>query len=132
LEGSGGGLILRHYAVTCLKGLRRTTKNLSQYHRTPGRDLNPGPSEYQESVSRNIIVIKSVKKLLASKEVEVTLPLSQLSTILSQFSPTLVFTPLKYVCVLGCCALLSGRYAPRYAIATLGHWYVNTGFTDEV
>jgi hypothetical protein len=34
----------------CLEGLRKTTKNLSQDSRSPGRDLNPGPPEYKAGV----------------------------------------------------------------------------------
>jgi hypothetical protein len=34
----------------CLEGLRKTTKNLSQDSRSPGRDLNPGPPEYEAGV----------------------------------------------------------------------------------
>jgi hypothetical protein len=30
----------------CLEELRKTTKNLSQYSQSQGRDLNPGPSVY--------------------------------------------------------------------------------------
>jgi hypothetical protein len=33
-----------------LKGLRETTKNLSQDRRSPGRDLNPEPPEYEAEV----------------------------------------------------------------------------------
>jgi hypothetical protein len=38
---------LRYYPGICLEGLRKTTKNLSQDNRSPGRDLNPGPPEYE-------------------------------------------------------------------------------------
>jgi hypothetical protein len=40
---------LRYYPGICL-GLRKTTKNLSQDSRTPGRDLNPGPPKYEARV----------------------------------------------------------------------------------
>jgi hypothetical protein len=49
-EESGSGLILRHYPSICLEGLRKTTKNLSQDSRPPGRDLNPAPPEYESGV----------------------------------------------------------------------------------
>jgi hypothetical protein len=42
--------ILRHYPDIRLKDLRKTTKNLSQDRRSPGRDLNPGPPEYEAVV----------------------------------------------------------------------------------
>jgi hypothetical protein len=38
---------LRLYPRICLEGLRKTTKNLSQDSRYPGRDLKPGPPEYE-------------------------------------------------------------------------------------
>jgi hypothetical protein len=41
---------LRYYPSICLEGLRKTTKNLSQDTRSPVRDLNPGPPEYEEGV----------------------------------------------------------------------------------
>jgi hypothetical protein len=41
---------LRYYPVICLEGLRKTTKNLSQDRRSLGRDLNPGPPEYEAGV----------------------------------------------------------------------------------
>jgi hypothetical protein len=50
LEGSGSGLILRHYPGIHLKALRKITKNLSQDSRSPGRDLNQGPPEYEAGV----------------------------------------------------------------------------------
>jgi hypothetical protein len=50
LEGSGRGLILRYYPGVCLKGLRKTTKTLSQDNRSPGRGLYPGPPEYEVGV----------------------------------------------------------------------------------
>jgi hypothetical protein len=40
----------RYYLGICLEGLRKTTKNLSQVSRSPGRDLNPGPPEYEAGV----------------------------------------------------------------------------------
>lgn len=36
---------LRYYVGICLKGLRKTTENLSDDTRPPGRDLNLGFSE---------------------------------------------------------------------------------------
>jgi hypothetical protein len=41
---------LRYYPGICLEGLTKTTKNLSQHSRSPGRDLNPGPPEYEAGV----------------------------------------------------------------------------------
>jgi hypothetical protein len=41
---------LRYYSGICLEGLRKTTKNLSQDSRSPGRDLDPGPPEYEAGV----------------------------------------------------------------------------------
>jgi hypothetical protein len=41
---------LRYYPDICLEGLRKKTKNLSQFIRSPGRDLNPGPPEYEAEV----------------------------------------------------------------------------------
>jgi hypothetical protein len=38
---------LRYYPGICLEGLRKTTKKTRQYIRSPGRDLNPGPPEYE-------------------------------------------------------------------------------------
>jgi hypothetical protein len=37
----------RYYPSTCMNGLRKTTKNISQDSRPPGRDLNPGLPEYK-------------------------------------------------------------------------------------
>jgi hypothetical protein len=39
-----------YYPVICLEELRESTKNHSQDSRSPGRDLNPGPSEYKAGV----------------------------------------------------------------------------------
>jgi hypothetical protein len=47
MEGSGRGLILRYYPGICLVRVRKTTTNLSQDSRSLGRDLNPGPPEYE-------------------------------------------------------------------------------------
>jgi hypothetical protein len=48
VEGSGHGLISGTFpAFAWGGGLRRITKNLSQDSRSPGRDLNPGPPEYE-------------------------------------------------------------------------------------
>jgi hypothetical protein len=38
---------LRYYFGTCLEVLRKNTKIISQDSRSPGRDLNPGPPEYE-------------------------------------------------------------------------------------
>jgi hypothetical protein len=41
---------LRYCHGIYLEGLRKTTKNLSWDSRSPGRDLNPGPLEYEAGV----------------------------------------------------------------------------------
>jgi hypothetical protein len=46
LEVSGHGLILRYCSGIRLERLRKTTKNRHN-SRSPGRDLNPGPPEYE-------------------------------------------------------------------------------------
>jgi hypothetical protein len=38
---------LRYYPGIFLKRLRKTTKNFSQDSRSPGREMNPGPLEYE-------------------------------------------------------------------------------------
>jgi hypothetical protein len=40
---------LLYYAGICLKGLTKTMGILSQDSRSPGRDLNPGPTEYDSA-----------------------------------------------------------------------------------
>jgi hypothetical protein len=50
VERSVRGLILRSHPIICLEGLWKTTKNLSQNSRCPGRYLNPGPTEYEAGV----------------------------------------------------------------------------------
>jgi hypothetical protein len=47
---SSRGLISRHYPGIFLKGLRNITKSLIQDSWSPGRDLNPGPLEYETGV----------------------------------------------------------------------------------
>jgi hypothetical protein len=47
---------LKHYLSLYLEGVRKTTKNLSQDNRSPGQDLNPGPSEYEAGVL-NVTVV---------------------------------------------------------------------------
>jgi hypothetical protein len=42
--------IFLYYSAICLEGLRRTVKNFSQDTRSPVRDFNPGPPEYEELV----------------------------------------------------------------------------------
>jgi hypothetical protein len=49
-EGSAPGLILRYYPGILLNGPRKTTKNLSPDSLSPGRDLYPGPHEYEEGM----------------------------------------------------------------------------------
>jgi hypothetical protein len=41
---------LRYYPVIRLKGLKKTMKPLSRDSRSPGRDLNPVPPEYEAGV----------------------------------------------------------------------------------
>jgi hypothetical protein len=48
--GSGRSLILMYYSGIRLEGLSKTTLNLSQGSRSPMRDLNPGPPEYEAGV----------------------------------------------------------------------------------
>jgi hypothetical protein len=50
LGGSCRGLIPRYYPGNFLEGMRKTTKNLSQDSRSPGRGLNPGLPEYEAGV----------------------------------------------------------------------------------
>jgi hypothetical protein len=45
MKGGGRGLILMYHPFIFLEELRKSTKNLSQDNRTPGRYLNPGLSE---------------------------------------------------------------------------------------
>jgi len=47
LVGSGRGLILRYYPGIRLEGLRKTTKTSIRIAGRRGRDLNPGPPEYE-------------------------------------------------------------------------------------
>jgi hypothetical protein len=47
--GVGRGLILRYYPGIRLAGLLKTTKSLNKAGRR-GRDLNPGPPEYEAGV----------------------------------------------------------------------------------
>jgi hypothetical protein len=46
MEGSGHGLILRYYPSIHLKGLWKTTKNLSLDSWSLSQDLNPGSPKY--------------------------------------------------------------------------------------
>jgi hypothetical protein len=41
---------LKYYPGIRLEGLRKTTENLIHDSRCPGRDLNPGPPEYEAGV----------------------------------------------------------------------------------
>jgi hypothetical protein len=38
---------VRNYPGICLEGLSKTTKNLVQHILSQGRELNPGPPEYE-------------------------------------------------------------------------------------
>jgi hypothetical protein len=52
---------LRYYPGIRVVRLRKTTKPMSQGSRSPGRDLNPGPPEYEAVVlttkPRRLVVI---------------------------------------------------------------------------
>jgi hypothetical protein len=50
VERSGCGLILGYYPDSCVEGLRKTTKNLSEDSLSPDRNLNQRPSEYETGV----------------------------------------------------------------------------------
>jgi hypothetical protein len=50
LQGSGRGLILRYYPGIRMEGMRKTSKLLGQGSRSPGRELNVGPPEYEAGV----------------------------------------------------------------------------------
>jgi hypothetical protein len=50
LEGSGRGLMLRYYLRIRLEELWKTPKTRSQVNLSSGRDLNPGPPEYEAEV----------------------------------------------------------------------------------
>jgi hypothetical protein len=39
-----------HYPDICMEGLRKITKDLSLNSRSPGRDLNPRPPEFEAGV----------------------------------------------------------------------------------
>jgi hypothetical protein len=56
--GSGRGLILRYYPGIVVESLRKITKNLSQDSRSPGRDLNPGPPEYESEVLAFVLMTR--------------------------------------------------------------------------
>jgi hypothetical protein len=45
---------LRYCPSTCFEGLRKTTARLSQYNRSPSRDLNPERPEYGAGVRRDV------------------------------------------------------------------------------
>jgi hypothetical protein len=40
-----------------LEGLRKTTKNLSHDSRSPGRDLNTGPPEYEAGLHELVVAM---------------------------------------------------------------------------
>jgi hypothetical protein len=62
MEGSGGDLIYRYYPVIRLEELRKTTKNLSHDSRSPGRDLNLGPPEYDTYTIDKLYCIKTPER----------------------------------------------------------------------
>jgi hypothetical protein len=69
LEGSGRGLVLRYYPGIRLARLRKTTINLSQDIRSPGRKFNPGPPKYEVGVlttrpRRSVYIIQFSEYLL--------------------------------------------------------------------
>jgi hypothetical protein len=57
MEGSGPGLILRCYPRVWL-GPRKNTKTSVRIAGSSGRDLNPGPPEYESGDRRSIIWIR--------------------------------------------------------------------------
>jgi hypothetical protein len=68
MEGADRGLFWRYYPSICLNGLRKTTKNLSQYSQSPGRDLDTGLREYEAGVlttrlRRSVTLISPCAKL---------------------------------------------------------------------
>jgi hypothetical protein len=63
MEGSGHDLI---EGIICPEGLKKTTENVSQDMKSPGRDLNPRPAEYETAVlttrpRRSVLFIQNVK-----------------------------------------------------------------------
>jgi hypothetical protein len=46
-EGSSCGLMLKYYPRIFPQGPRKTTENLGHDSRSPGREWNPGPPEYE-------------------------------------------------------------------------------------
>jgi hypothetical protein len=71
LKGSGRGLIIRYYPGIRVEGLRKTTKNLSQDSRSPGRNLKPGSSEYEAGALINLprLSMPYVAKLLQLEQI---------------------------------------------------------------
>jgi hypothetical protein len=59
---------LWYYHGICLEGLRKTTKTVSQNSRSPCRDLNWGPSEYEEVLSiqtqRSVLCLNCIEMLI--------------------------------------------------------------------
>jgi hypothetical protein len=49
-EESGHGPNLRYYPGLCLEVLSKNTRNLSQDSQSLGRELDPGPPEYNAGV----------------------------------------------------------------------------------
>jgi hypothetical protein len=49
-KGRGRDQILRQYSLTCLEGLRKTTKTLNQDSRVSGPIFEPWPTEYGAGV----------------------------------------------------------------------------------
>jgi hypothetical protein len=58
VEIRGRSLIFGYYPSICVKGVRKTTKTLSQGSLTPSRHLNPGPFD---SEARGLTALNGVR-----------------------------------------------------------------------
>jgi hypothetical protein len=69
---------LRYHPGICVEELRKTTKNLSQDTRSPGRDLNPGLPAYEAVlvITRPRRSVRVVLKILALRSANEGIPLS--------------------------------------------------------
>jgi hypothetical protein len=54
----------KYYPGIRLGGLRKTAKPLSHDNRSPGRDLNPGPSEYEVTV----LITRPLRSVTTARE----------------------------------------------------------------
>jgi hypothetical protein len=61
------GYILRYYPSIHVEGLRKSTKDLSHDRRSSGRNLNPGPPEYETGVLTSRTVLSVQYKVLFEK-----------------------------------------------------------------